>query len=134
MTALTEPKRVSEVVEREWDQLGTRMMGTFTNDTGAAAAFEIGTVCEGTVPNDGTAGTFNPADGTTFAGILLENIPELANGATADGKYPFLVLGPAVVNIDELEWDAGATQANVLAAMKALLISAVKNPASTETG
>lgn len=107
---LTEPARVSDLILWEVDQRYTRISARFENDTGADAEFGVGTVLE----DDTTH--YQPADSTTFGAILLKDLGEVANGTGVD-DVPMLVRGPVLVNADALVWDAGATQASVLAAM-----------------
>ena len=125
MSTLTEKKVIGDLVLNEWDQRATRKAGRIENDTGAAATFVIGQVLEA----DSTH--FQPADGTTFGGILLKNLDELANAAGID-NIPILYRGPAIVNRDALVWDAGATQADVIAAMELLGIVLVDEPDNSE--
>lgn len=126
MSTLTENKRVGDVVQWEVDPRYTRISARFENDTGSAAAFEKGTVLEFDTDH------YQPADGTSFGGILLEDIAELANGAGVN-NVAMLVRGPALVNADQLEWDGGATQASVIAAALTAGVRLVQESDNTET-
>jgi len=126
MSTQTEPKRIGDLVLREWDQRLSRTNGTFRQSSGSTADFTIGHVCVL------SGGKYIPATGTTFSGILLANIDDLAT-ATDKTNQPFLTQGPAVISKDQLVWDAGADasdQTAILAAMLALGIQVVDEPDS----
>lgn len=123
---ITEKKKLEDLVKAEWDHRGSRIQARFENDTGSAAAFEIGHVLEFDTNH------YQPADGTSFGAVLAQNVDELANGAGVD-NVAMIVRGPVIVNEDELEWDAGATQADILTAMKAAGVIPVKEPTNQET-
>jgi hypothetical protein len=125
--ALEEPVRVSDVVQWETDPRYTRESVRFENDTGAAASFGVGHVLE----DDTTH--MQPADGTAFGAILLQDLGEVANAAGVD-NVAVLVRGPAIVNQDALTWDAGATQATVITAMATAGIQVVQEPDNISEG
>lgn len=127
MTIKTEPKRVHDLLLFEVDQRFCRESVTVANDTGAAATFVIGQTLELDTNH------YDVADGTAFNAILLENLDELANGASV-AKVAVLVRGPALVNASELVFDSSATSASQLATMLAAGIKTVSEPTNTTEG
>ena len=127
MAALTELTRVHDVVLWEVDPRYTRIQARFENDTGADAEFGVGHVLEFDTTH------YQPADGTTFGAVLLQDLGEVANAAGVD-NVAMLVRGPALVNQDELVWDAGATQADVIADALADGVRMVREPSNVSEG
>lgn len=130
MSSKVEPKRVGDLILGEYDERLTRGNETFRQSSGSTADFKIGQVCVI------SGGKMIPATGTTFSGILLENIDALATATDSTNK-PFLERGPAIVNQSQLVWDAGADasdQLAIIAAMLLLEIQVVSEPTNTTVG
>jgi len=129
MSTKTEKKKLGDLIVSEWDPRLSRAPHTFRQASGSTADFTIGHVCVI------SSSKMVPATGTTFSGILLANVEDLAT-ATDLTNQPFLTRGPAVINKDQLVWDADADssdQTAILAAMLALGIQVVEQPDNTET-
>jgi len=128
MAATVREKVVSDLLKFETDQRYNRKVVTFINETGDAAAFEIGQMLELSSANYApiVSGQTDPV------ALLLENLPEMADDATASATV--LVRGPAVVDKAQIiSPDSGATLLSQLAALEVLGIVAKDEPTLTTT-
>lgn len=123
MPIQTEGVYAQDVLLEEFSQLHCREDAVITNDTGAEADLEPGTILEGTGP-------YTPANDTTATAILLTSHKNVPIAGSVNGVV--LRYGPATVNADKLISLAG-TASSQKAALLAAGIVQIAEPTKKTT-